>query len=327
MAVKFDQFLAYTSSDLTTRAASVQIVGLGNNGFAQLKNVRFTLEDLTNYISSHVDTSNLFSNGGNSFAGSSSSIGNNNNIPFLIKTNNLERARVFANGRFGFGTSTDAGYQFDFFGTTRIRATSVTFDNATNGNLINFISNVTSPYISLFKSGVIDARLVGTGTGVQIAQGSGFTNADLVLRDGYFSGAESQFGGTTSARIYLHAASGNNSAIRVQEDGVANRGIFGWAGGSSIFKMWVGASATALGSGTFAISVDSSGLFGGGTETPTARIHAKGANGYDQLRMETSYTPSATADSNGNIGDIAWDADYVYIKTAAGWKRSALSTF
>ncbi len=32
-------------------------------------------------------------------------------------------------------------------------------------------------------------------------------------------------------------------------------------------------------------------------------------------------------DPNGNIGDIAWSNDYFYVKTAAGWKRAALSTF
>ena len=37
--------------------------------------------------------------------------------------------------------------------------------------------------------------------------------------------------------------------------------------------------------------------------------------------------PSSTADSIGNTGDIRYDDDYIYIKTGAGWKRSALSTF
>jgi len=37
--------------------------------------------------------------------------------------------------------------------------------------------------------------------------------------------------------------------------------------------------------------------------------------------------PSSTADSIGNAGDIRYDDDYIYIKTSAGWKRSALSTF
>jgi hypothetical protein len=39
------------------------------------------------------------------------------------------------------------------------------------------------------------------------------------------------------------------------------------------------------------------------------------------------YTPSGTADTVGLVGDRAWDDSYLYIKTGAGWKRTALSTF
>jgi hypothetical protein len=82
------------------------------------------------------------------------------------------------------------------------------------------------------------------------------------------------------------------------------------------------------------------GLYGSGTATnylngnlgikttsPTDLIDINGANGYSQLRLRTAYTPTGTADANGNTGDVSWDANYIYIKTAAGWKRSALSTF
>jgi hypothetical protein len=67
-----------------------------------------------------------------------------------------------------------------------------------------------------------------------------------------------------------------------------------------------------------------------GTSTPTeatSRVHIVEANGYQQLRLETPYTPTSTADTNGNVGDIAWDDNYTYVKTSTGWKRSALSTF
>lgn len=37
--------------------------------------------------------------------------------------------------------------------------------------------------------------------------------------------------------------------------------------------------------------------------------------------------PANTADSSGVQGEIRYDSDYFYIKTAAGWKRTALSTF
>lgn len=67
-----------------------------------------------------------------------------------------------------------------------------------------------------------------------------------------------------------------------------------------------------------------------GTSDPaeaTARVHIVESTGYNQLRLETPYTPTSTADTNGNVGDVAWDDNYTYVKTSAGWKRSALSTF
>lgn len=60
--------------------------------------------------------------------------------------------------------------------------------------------------------------------------------------------------------------------------------------------------------------------------SPTSTLDINGSGG-TQLRLRTTFTPSATADATGAIGDIAWDDDYVYVKTSAGWKRSALSTF
>jgi len=63
------------------------------------------------------------------------------------------------------------------------------------------------------------------------------------------------------------------------------------------------------------------------TTTPTSQVDIAAASGYAQLRLRTSYTPASSADALGNTGDTAWDANYFYIKTAAGWKRTALSTF
>lgn len=39
------------------------------------------------------------------------------------------------------------------------------------------------------------------------------------------------------------------------------------------------------------------------------------------------YTPSSTTDSKGNIGNITRDDNYMYLKTAGGWKRTSLETF
>lgn len=47
----------------------------------------------------------------------------------------------------------------------------------------------------------------------------------------------------------------------------------------------------------------------------------------DKIRLRTSKTPS-TAGDTGNAGDHCWDADYVYVCTAANtWKRAALASW
>jgi len=63
------------------------------------------------------------------------------------------------------------------------------------------------------------------------------------------------------------------------------------------------------------------------TSSPTSTVDITGANGYSQFRMRTTYTPSSSADANGSTGDFSWDANYLYIKTPAGWKRTALTSF
>ena len=72
---------------------------------------------------------------------------------------------------------------------------------------------------------------------------------------------------------------------------------------------------------------NSRGLIGIGTQTPTAKLDINGTTGHSQFRLRTSYTPTSTSDTNGNTGDFSWDDNYFYIKTSAGWKRSALTTF
>jgi hypothetical protein len=59
-----------------------------------------------------------------------------------------------------------------------------------------------------------------------------------------------------------------------------------------------------------------------GTNMPTAKLDVNTTTGYNQLRLRTQYTPTGTSDTNGSVGDIAWDDNRLYIKTTAGWKRT-----
>ncbi len=59
----------------------------------------------------------------------------------------------------------------------------------------------------------------------------------------------------------------------------------------------------------------------------TSKLTIKGEKGHDQLRLTTPFSPSSSTDPNGNIGDLSWDDDFVYIRTSKGWKRSGLEGF
>lgn len=114
---------------------------------------------------------------------------------------------------------------------------------------------------------------------------------------------------------------GSNGALTLVSNGGTSPSIaFKYNNGSNTSGVIYGSSAS-MGIETPLLGV------GNTTFTATSNLHLKGTNGYNQLRLDTSYTPSSTADLNGAIGDISWDDSYFYVKTSAGWKRSALSTF
>lgn len=70
-------------------------------------------------------------------------------------------------------------------------------------------------------------------------------------------------------------------------------------------------------------TLDVNGHFGIGTFVPTAFLDINS----DVLRLRTAKTP-ASAGAAGNQGDIAWDANFIYICTATNtWKRVAISTW
>ena|GEM_PF-5241783 len=73
--------------------------------------------------------------------------------------------------------------------------------------------------------------------------------------------------------------------------------------------------------------IRASGGVGMGIAEPTAQLDVGAKTGYNQVRMRTPYTPKTTKDENGNVGDIAWDDNYLYVKTSEGWKRARLGTF
>ncbi|MDD5353868.1 MAG: hypothetical protein PHF95_01620 [bacterium] len=123
-------------------------------------------------------------------------------------------------------------------------------------------------------------------------------------------------GGSTHTGNLVLRSNGTESTLTNNQYG--NLGI----NGNNVIIFSTGAS-------NYRGKIDNTGFWaiGGNVPTPTSQLHVKGSVGYNQFRMEQTYTPTSSSDGNGAVGDVAWDTNYVYIKTSSGWKRSALSTF
>lgn len=50
-------------------------------------------------------------------------------------------------------------------------------------------------------------------------------------------------------------------------------------------------------------------------------------NSSNAIQAPLSKTPTGSNDPSGNVGDIVWDNNYVYVKTSTGWKRSSLGSW
>jgi hypothetical protein len=79
------------------------------------------------------------------------------------------------------------------------------------------------------------------------------------------------------------------------------------------------------GSSTFQelMRISSSGNVGIGTNAPTEKLDIDS----NAIRIRTAQTP-ASATATGNVGDICWDSDYIYVCVATNtWKRSSLASW
>lgn len=90
----------------------------------------------------------------------------------------------------------------------------------------------------------------------------------------------------------------------------------------------LGASTVAGAAGAVAIGTDSTGA---GASTSNQDEIALGTT-LHRIKIggklnAARYTPSNSADAQGQVGDITSDDNYFYVKTSTGWKRSALSTW
>ena len=175
---------------------------------------------------------------------------------------------------------------------------------------------VLSSQIGYLASGSMTAATVNYGFRADIAAGTGRWNvaslgtAQNVFRGNVGIGASRE---TPSSALDVNGvitvASGSVSAPAITFSGDTNTGFF--SPSADILAV-----ATA---GVERLRVDASGNIGVGFINPTVPLDVSGST----LRLRTARTPSAT----GAVGEVCWDADYVWICTATNtWRRVAHST-
>jgi hypothetical protein len=136
-------------------------------------------------------------------------------------------------------------------------------------------------------------------------------NANTTYATGLGPSVAFQVGTGTSlgSLSYLMAGSSFSDGSRVN---ISNR-----AGGSGYFDLVV--------NGSERLRVDSSGrlLVGTSSDSGGALLQVND----NRIRIATANTP-ASAGATGTTGEIAWDADYIYVCTATNtWKRTAIATW
>jgi hypothetical protein len=276
-----------------------------------------------------------FANGGNSFGGTAT-LGTNDENALQFETNGTSRFTLTAAGTLHDGTSPPAGFSTTSSGTALSDTLWATGSLALKtGSFTGF--NMSSNDVQ-FKFGNAIVFTFGDkgssgGSYLRVSRGASststavnFYDANAIMNPGSSSTAVvSQFyavhGYATAAdsATYFSRLNGYYHAFNAADLFITNTATpagyqpFTNARGFNHFNTTSGQSGFGLPNAT--------------ATTSMVDIDPGSGNGYKGLRLRRSYTPTATGDTNGNTGDVTWDDSYIYIKTSAGWKRSALSTF
>jgi hypothetical protein len=282
--------------------------------------------------------SNIWLQGGNRF-GSTGQFGtlDDNHIDFY--TNGMKRGRWTNTGHLLINGEEDLGYQFQVNGIGLFSSLAIVGTDEYSIKLFsNYNYNYDGPKICF---GAVKAHI-----GVN-RQEYGNIPANSLLIGGVspwnwtaivdYSGNPTfvtQGGGEVTINGgYNGIASGGSTGVGTNANAHTLK-IYGGRGtGSGIPGDINFATGNAQLSGSIIHSMTTRWIIKGGTgflsnaPNPTSVLDITGATGYSQFRLRTSYTPSSTSDTNGNVGDFSWDDNYFYIKTSTGWKRAALSNF
>ena len=198
----------------------------------------------------------------------------------------------------------------------------------------------------IYSPGADQLALSTAGNGRLFIDGTGFVGIGTVPTLGYALDVRglarlSTVGGASGLEIGTGTATNQFATLDLVGDATYTdyglrllRGNSGANAGSNIAHKGTGALSlvteeaapiTLATNNAERVRIDSSGrlLVGTGSDSGGALFQVNG----DRIRVGTAKTP-ATSGATGATGEIAWDADYIYVCTATNtWKRSAIATW
>jgi hypothetical protein len=215
--------------------------------------------------------------------------------------------------------SNTTGYWNSAIGASALYSNTTGYSNSAIGANALY-SNTTGSSNSAIGVNALYSNTTGysnsaIGVNALYSNTTGSSNSAIGVNAGRYITDGSTPNQTSSQSVYLGAETKANA------DGDVNEIVIGYN------TTGFGSNTAAYGNASMVKHIFQAGSVGIGTSSPTAKLDVNGSTGYNQLRLRTSYTPTGTSDPNGNVGDIAWDNNYIYVKTSAGWKRAALSTW
>ena len=224
-----------------------------------------------------------------------------------ILTNGIERARIDSSGKVGIGTN-GPSYALD------VSATGSTISSA-------FRTDQSENWVALNDSGTTIGHVrLGSTSGAML----------------FYAGNTERARIDNSGRVGIGTI-GPSYALDVRTTGTSISSSF--TSDQSEQYIALKDSGTTIGHVRLGSTSGSMLFFAGNTER--ARIDSSGrllvgtansggallqVNG-DRIRIGTAKTP-ASATATGTTGEIAWDANYIYVCTATNtWKRTAIATW
>lgn len=222
------------------------------------------------------------------------------------------------NTAFGYKSlySTTTGNANTAVGAFSLFKNTTGFYNVVGGDSVMYSNIIGNENVALGKKALFNCNAsynVAMGAYALYNITTGAENVAIGYNAGRFIANGTTANQTSNTSVYI----GNET--KAFANGDANEIVIGYN------AIGLGSNTAVLGNNSITFTGLRSGV-GIGTTAPTATVHVKGSTGYNQLRLETSYTPPTSATASGNNGDIAWDATYMYVRVGSSWKRTATFT-